>query len=58
MEVIVCSWPPPVPVELNTLASLPYNAPEAQSPPVWSRKVRIWPDILPKRVGVPKIMAS
>jgi len=26
--------------------------------PVWSRKLRIWAAMLPKRVGVPKMMAS
>ena len=34
VEVMVCSCPPPVPVELKTLASLPYSAPDAHRPPV------------------------
>ena len=32
--------------------------PCAQSPPVASRNWRIWPHMLPKRVGVPKMIAS
>ncbi|MNP84686.1 hypothetical protein D3C76_1841030 [compost metagenome] len=55
---MVCSWPPPVPVELNTLAILPCNAFFTHSPPVWSRKVRICPAMLPKRVGLPKMIAT
>src|SRR5215831_2610189 len=39
-------------------ADLPTSAPFIQRPPVWSRKLRIWAHILPKRVGVPKMMAS
>ena len=58
VEVMVVSLPPPVPVEVNTLATLPASAPLAHRPPVWSQKVRIWPLMLPKRVGVPTITAS
>ncbi|MCY1445500.1 hypothetical protein D9M71_620170 [compost metagenome] len=57
-EVMVVSPPPPVPVEVNTLPSLPISAPLTHRPPVWSRKVRICAAMLPKRVGVPNRMAS
>ena len=56
--MMVLSLPPPVPVLANTLPALPTNAPFAQRPPVWSRKLRIWAAMLPKRVGVPKRIAS
>jgi len=36
----------------------PISAPLTQSGPVWSRKVRICPVMLPKRVPVPKMIAS
>ncbi|MNP46088.1 hypothetical protein D3C76_1400600 [compost metagenome] len=52
------SEPPPVPVDVKTLATLPISAPFTQSPPVWSRKLRICAHMLPKRVGVPNRMAS
>ncbi len=55
---MVVSLPPPVEVEVNTLPTLPISAPSTQSGPVWSRKLRICEVILPKRVGVPKMMAS
>ena len=58
-DVIVVSWPPCcVPVDANTLPILPTSAPFIHRPPVWSRNVRIWPAMLPKRVGVPKMIAS
>ena len=55
---MVVSLPPPVEVEVNTLPTLPINAPSTQSGPVWSRKFRICELILPKRVGVPNTIAS
>jgi len=42
----------------DTLPTLPISAPLTQSGPVWSRKFRICEVILPKRVGVPKMMPS
>ena len=57
--MIVVSCPPCwVPVQAKTLPTLPISAPLTQSPPVWSRKLRIWAHMLPKRVGVPKMIAS
>ena len=44
--------------EANTLPTLPTSAPFSHSPPVWSRKLRICAAMLPKRVGVPKMIAS
>ena len=55
---MVVSLPPPVEVEVNTLPTLPISAPPTQSGPVWSRKLRICEVMLPKRVGVPKMMPS
>ena len=56
---MVVSWPPCwVAVLAKTLPTLPISAPFIQRPPVWSRKLRIWAAMLPKRVGVPKMMAS
>src|SRR6516165_4735857 len=56
---MVVSWPPCwVAVEVNTLPTLPSRPPLNQSWPVWSKKLRIWAHMLPKRVGVPKMMAS
>ncbi len=58
-QVIVVSWPPCwVPVEAKTLPTLPTSAPFIHSPPVWSRKLRICAHMFPKRVGVPKRIAS
>ena len=58
-EVMVVSWPPCwLAVLEKTLPTLPTRAPAQQSPPVWSRKLRICAAMLPKRVGVPKMMAS
>ena len=57
-EVIVVSFPPPVPVEVKTDPTLPISFPFIQRPPVWSRKLRICEAMLPKRVGVPKMTAS
>ena len=37
---------------------LPISAPRIHSPPVVSRKLAIWPDMRPKRVGAPMTMAS
>ena len=57
--MIVVSWPPCwVAVLAKTLPTLPISAPESQSFVVRSRKFRIWAHMLPKRVGVPKRMAS
>jgi hypothetical protein len=56
---IVDSCPPCcVALEVKTLPTLPTKAPLAQSAPVWSRKFLICPHRLPKRVGVPKSIAS
>src|SRR6476659_4441112 len=56
---MVVSWPPCwVPVLANTLPTLPTSAPFIQRPPVWSRKLRICAHMLPKRVGVPRMMPS
>jgi hypothetical protein len=58
-EVSVVSCPPCwLAVEQNTEPSLPTSLCWNHSAPVWSRKLRIWADMLPKRVGVPKIIAS
>jgi hypothetical protein len=57
--VSVVSCPPCcVAVLANTLPTLPMSLPPAHRPPVWSRKLRICAAMLPKRVGVPKMMAS
>jgi hypothetical protein len=56
---MVDSWPPCWVAELqNTLPTLPTSLPCAHSPPVASRNWRICPTMLPKRVGVPKTIAS
>ena len=55
---MVDSLPLPVPVEVNTLPTLPTRAPLAQRPPVWSMKLRICEATVPKRVGAPKMTAS
>ena len=57
--VIVVSWPPCCVAALaKTLPTLPISAPRIHSGPVWSRKLRICAAMLPKRVGVPKTIAS
>ena len=59
MVMIVVSLPPCcVAVEANTLPTLPTSAPFIHSPPVWSQKLRICAAMLPKRVGVPTMIAS
>src|SRR5215469_13759678 len=56
---MVVSWPPCwLAVLVKTLPTFPTRAPRAHRPPVWSRKLRICAAMLPKRVGVPKIIAS
>ena len=57
--MIVVSLPPCwVALEANTLPTLPTSAPFIHSPPVWSQKLRICAVMLPKRVGVPTMIAS
>lgn len=59
VDWIVVSCPPCwLPVEAKTLPTLPTNWSSNQSPPVWSRKFFIWDAMLPKRVGVPMMIAS
>ena len=59
VDSMVLSWPPCcVAVEVNTEPTLPTSLPPAHRPPVWSRKFFICAAMLPKRVGVPKMMAS
>ena len=54
----VASWPPcMLAVEQKRPTGLPIRAPFIHSPPVWSQKLRIWEHMLPKRVGVPTMMA-
>ena len=58
-DISVVSWPPCwVAVEQKTPPGLPTSPPRIQIWPVESRNWRIWPHMLPKRVGVPKTMAS
>ena len=45
-------------VDVKTLPTLPTRPPLIQSPPVWSRKLRICAVMLPNRVPVPKMIAS
>ncbi len=57
--VITVSCPPCwLAVLVNTLPTLPTSALLIHNPPVWSRKLRIRTQMLPKRVGGPKMIAS
>ena len=56
--MIVLSLPPPVPVLVKSLPTLPTRAALLHRLPVWSRKLRICAVMLPKRVGLPKMIAS